>query len=533
MLLRHPVPLLFVLLPLLASGWVATRTHQASGAGEQQSSSAAAPSGEALAGVLCVACHALPSPSILPKRTWRDQIARMWLILNKLPEPTAQGAAARAVTFPPDWETVVRYYEANAPESLDAPPVWPAVDRRLAWRRRTAAPADAPAGPAVSNVRLVDLDNDGRLELVAGDMRHGVLLVGRPYESPTVLKEIAQVPHPAHIEPVDFDRDGILDLVVGDLGNFMPSDNDRGAVVWLRGRPGGTYAQMSLDGWPPVADVEPGDFNGDGRLDLAVAAFGWRWTGALTILRNDTRDYNHPQFVPFRIEERTGAIHAQVVDINRDARPDIVALFSQEHEMVLAFINTGAGMRFDRQVIGQAPHPAWGSSGIQVVDLDEDGDLDVLWTNGDSFDVAMRKPYHGISWLENRGTYPFVEHRLAEMAGVHRAQAVDLDGDADLDIVACALVSGRESDGVQLPALVWLEQTRPGVFERHTIDAGLPTHATLDAGDFDGDGDIDLLVGNFTSGVRQPAWVEIWENLRRSPAAPTPDASKGTGARVP
>ena len=479
-----------------------------------------------------MACHKLPSPSILPKGIWRDQIARMWLILNKLPEPVAQGAAARAVTFTPEWEAIVRYYEASAPESLEAPPAWPAPDTRLAWRRRTAAPPNAPASPAVSNVRLVDVEGDGRLELVAGDMRHGVIVMGRPYENPTVLHEIAQIPHPAHIEPVDFDRDGILDLVVGDLGNFMPTDNDRGSVVWLRGRREGTYAQLSLDGWPPVADVEAADFDGDGRLDLAVSAFGWRRTGALTILKNDTTDYAQPSFLPVTVEERTGAIHGPAVDMNADGRPDIVVLFSQEHESVVGFLNTGPGIRFERQLVYQAPHPAWGSSGIQVVDLDGDRDLDVLMANGDSFDVSMRKPYHGITWLENRGTYPFVERRLAEMAGVHRAQAADLDGDGDLDIVACALVSGRESDGVNLPALVWLEQVSPGVFERHTIAAGLPTHATLDAGDVDRDGDIDLAVGNFTSGLREPAWVEIWENLRRSPVA-NAEGSKGTGTQVP
>ena len=84
--------------------------------------------------------------------------------------------------------------------------------------------------------------------------------------------------------------------------------------------------------------------------------------------------------------------------------------------------------------------PAWGSSGIQVVDFDKDGDPDVLMTNGDTFDDMLPKPYHGIQWLENRGTFPFTAHTLATLAGVLRAQAVDLDGDGDLDVVACALL---------------------------------------------------------------------------------------------
>jgi hypothetical protein len=133
-------------------------------------------------------------------------------------------------------------------------------------------------------------------------------------------------------------------------------------------------------------------------------------------------------------------------------------------------------------------------------------------TNGDTLDDKTIKPYHGIQWLENKGTFPFTEHPLTTMAGVARAQATDLDGDGDLDIVACALVASEVMEVRSLPSVVWLEQTRPGVFERHVLEAGAPTHATLDAGDFDADGDVDIVVGNFIG--QAEGTVEIFENLR-------------------
>ena len=78
-------------------------------------------------------------------------------------------------------------------------------------------------------------------------------------------------------------------------------------------------------------------------------------------------------------------------------------------------------------------------------------------------------------------------------------QAADLDGDGDLDIVAAALLAGgSDVDEKTLPALAWLEQTKPGVFARHTIEMGFPRHATLDLGDIDGDGDLDIVTGNFS-----------------------------------
>lgn len=198
---------------------------------------------------------------------------------------------------------------------------------------------------------------------------------------------------------------------------------------------------------------------------------------------------------------------------------DLIVVFAQQFEQVVAFLNNGgAHASFTPQIIYTGPHPNWGSSGIQVVDLDGDGDLDVLLTHGDTFDDAIIKPYHGIQWLENRGTFPFVEHTLADLPGVSRAEAADLDGDGDLDIVASTFIAaGSDRDEGEMPALVWLEQIRAGEFVRHTLETGRPRHATLDVGDFDHDGDVDIVVGNFDAGTASPTplhWVDVWENTR-------------------
>ena len=218
----------------------------------------------------------------------------------------------------------------------------------------------------------------------------------------------------------------------------------------LRGLPDGSYHPLALDGWPRVADVDAADFNGDGDTRSGGRRIWLAQGGNVSMLENHTVDYSHPSF-------ETAADRPPVRRHPCRARGPRQGREDGPRRRLRAAVRAGGrvheqrrrGASFTPQVIYTGPHPNWGSSGIQVVDLDGDGDLDVLLTHGDTFDDAILKPYHGIQWLENRGTFPFVEHTLAELPGVSRAQAADLDGDGDLDIVACAFIAaGSDRDEV-------------------------------------------------------------------------------------
>lgn len=516
------------LVRLTAAAVVLTVTCVLAAAGQYSHRAAAAPPAAALAQTpggaateaevqaQCGSCHLVPPPDVLPRGAWRDSVARMMLIRDGRPEPMGPiGTAARMVILPRDMQRIVRYYTDRAPERLPPPPPWPDPDPAGFIVHGFRPEPTAPRLPAISHVRLLDLDGDGSLDIVAADMRQGLIVTARATDPARRLRAVGRLQNPSHLQLSDFDGDGARDLLVADLGSFQPANHTDGSVVWMRNR-GEQFEALRLPGWPRVADVEPGDFNGDGKTDLAVAAFGWRTVGRMAVLENRTTDYARPAFTEHVIDARSGGIHAVPADVNGDGRPDIVGLLAQQYETVVAYLNAGAPFSFEAKTIYTAPHPNWGSSGIQLIDMDGDKDLDVLMTHGDTFDDQLLKPYHGIIWLENTGVYPFAVRRLADLPGVLGARAGDVDGDGDLDVVACAFLAAGIDRGDErgVPSLVWLERTGPGEFRRHTLERRLPRHATLDLADAEGDGDLDIAVGNFLIEAGDLPWVELWENRR-------------------
>lgn len=463
-------------------------------------------------------CHAYPPPETFPRRYWRAEVERGYRFFEK---------AGMAIKAPPT-ESVVRYYEQNAPEELPAA-TWDPPSRPLDVRfERVSYPGPPISGHfAVSNVNLVHLPEPGKLappddkgpfDILACDMQHGLVMLLRPYEPKPAWKVLAHVPHPAHTQVIDLDGDGYRDILVANLGSFPPTDRRCGSVVWLRGRPDGSFTPVTLlDNVGRVADVRAAPFRKPGTLDLVVAVFGWLDTGELLFLENRTTDWNRPHFEPRRLDGRHGAIHVPVADLDGDGRPDFVALIAQEHETIVAFLNEGDG-KFRTRMLYTARHPGYGSSGIQLVDLDGDGRRDILYTNGDTLDEPhLFKPYHQVRWLQNQGGLRFEHHALASMYGVHRAVAADVCGRGRQDIVAVSFLPADkfpERGKRNAAAIILLEQVAPGKFERHVLSAVDCDHVTCAAGDVYGTGRADIVVGNFSSRATDHP-VTIWKNLGR------------------
>lgn len=471
----------------------------------------------------CGDCHVVPRPESFPRRAWYREVERGYNFYYE---------SNRTDLHVPVRADVVAYFQERAPDELDLPHP-PPLDTRLTFSKTdisvASVPLNSPAGrsPAVAHLNWnnnVGIGQAAKVEglegLLVSDMRVGQFYnLAVDAKRNAVVTAKAFVANASHAEPTDLDNDGRQDFLVADLGSFSPEDHSRGAVIWVRQHDNGQFVgEPLINNLGRVSDVQVTDFNGDQLLDLVVAEFGWLKTGRiLTFLNNgNVSAAGVPQFDEQVVDKRHGVIHVPVADLNSDGRSDFVALISQEFETIVGFINRGDGT-FEPQTILPPRDPSFGSSGIQLVDLDQDGDLDVLYTNGDLLDSLHVKPYHGIHWIENLRDGDWHPRELLAMPGVMRAIAGDLDGDTDLDIVACAFIPPQslveDQQKERMATVAWLEQTAAGTFQPHALELGAPIHAALELGDFDRDGKLDIAVGNFQED--QDTALTLWWNDTR------------------
>src|SRR5262245_28149560 len=380
----------------------------------------------------------------------------------------------------------------------------------LAFERRTLGP-EPGLRPRITNVRIVDLDKDGHLDVLVCDAeRNRVLLYRQLPSAEWEEKPLGdELNTPAGATPVDLDGDGDLDVVVAVLGNVLPTDDRVGRVVWLENKGGVFINHVLLDDVRRVSDVQAADLDGAGDMDLAVAVFGLNH-GEILWLEN-TRG---GQFRDHLLLATQGPAHVPIADFDAGGKPDIAGLVSQDHEEVWLFENRGNGGFAPRRIY-ETLNFDLGSAGLITSDLDKDGKPDLLLVAGDNLEVNHHypQPTHGCLWLQNKGAGKFEATRIGSVGGVYAAAVADFDGDGDNDVVLACMFNDWHHHGAA--CLVLLENDGRQSFTPKMI-ADQPIYlATVAAGDLNGDGRPDIVAGSlyiYTPSRDRIGRVTIWLN---------------------
>lgn len=358
------------------------------------------------------------------------------------------------------------------------------------------APAADFGRPMVTHLQVVDLDRDGLVDVVYCEARlNSVRWIRQSargtFDEHVIGRDIAA---PAHVWAADVNGTGRLDVLVASMGQITPNNDRIGAVVLLENTDNRAFEKrVLLENVARVSDVRAANLSGhtDGRLDLVVGQFGYA-QGETRWMKN----LGGGRFESFTVNRLSGCIHVPVADFDGDGTTDFAALISQEWEEIHWFPNTPAQPFRDTLVWGST-HEDYGSSGLEVADVNRDGRPDLIYTNGDGFDYAEQgsRRWHGIQWIENRGNGYFVFRRVGALPGAYSPCAADLNGDGNIDLLAVsAFADWKDPKAVSMMA--WLNDGREN-FTPVAL-AHRPTQLiAAGVGDLDGNGVPVIVTGGF------------------------------------
>jgi hypothetical protein len=319
----------------------------------------------------------------------------------------------------------------------------------------------------IAGVAVSDFNGDGQPDIVVVDSNStniSILLnVGVSPLRTANFEQIANFFVGDFAEPVlvaDFNGDGKLDLAIPNGEQSDPQHNITPAVAILLGKGHGLFEEAvryPVQNRP--AAVAGGDFNGDGKVDLAVGA-----EGGLSILlgKGDGR---------FETAEAIGGSATRLVtgDLNHDGKIDLLSI---EGGSLVVRLGKGSGTFESAKSYSAGVDSV--ASGLVLGDFNHDGKLDVAICGGNEAGV----------WIflgKGDGTFQTaVPYDLGGSAYTIITGDWNVDGKLDLATAASGQVKILLGNG-------------DGTFQENASYATIGA-SSIAAGDFNDDGRIDLAV---------------------------------------
>lgn len=294
------------------------------------------------------------------------------------------------------------------------------------------------------------------------------------------------------LSTADLDGDGNQDLVT-----VSASAN---SIIWHQnsGETNPVFSSRVVEtGLDEISTVSAGDIDSDGDLDLLAA------TDESQVAWYENNGADQPGFTERPLPDLphfAGALSSSFGDLDEDGDLDLlfgVSVFNDaeyvtDFELFIWYESDGAAYpEFSPRVVTTTDFQGLESTAISAVDLDSDGDLDVL-------SAPLHKSYF---WHENTGkTHErFTDRTVATTyESLGPAFPADMDGDGDLDLITATNIRWEDPVSGEQDSIAWYENDgkRSPTFHERLITTNTGDAHYVSAADIDGDGDLDILAGS-------------------------------------
>lgn len=424
-----------------------------------------------------------------------------------------------------EWMQIVNYYTLNSPEKLQpADPPSAKISCKSIFAVKKTSRQILP----FAKTMLISFDPATR-SIFTSDGNTNYLY---RWNSDLVVQDSIQVGSAA-VSSIFFEDEGGHKGAFAVIGTMTAKENFEG-LIFEADIPLNAPAQRDtlMKGLSRPVFIQPADLDHHGSRDWIICNFGHN-QGGLYWLKAVGKD----SFQKRSILEIPGATQVFVRDVNNDGWDDLLVLFAHAEESIRLFINN-RDETFTMSIL-LSFLPVNGSSSMELADINNDGWEDILYTCGDNADLSpILKPYHGLYIFLNQKNNSYVQSYFYPINGCTKAIAKDFDKDGDLDIATIAFFADFEAHPSE--KFLYLEQVSPMDFK--PISPPIEKEGRwicMEAADYDNDGDIDILLGNFARGFMNNSITPDWnvsnpfiimenktvDNLTKSSSSEKPNAN--------